>query len=108
MARNSDGSPDIGWLVGKGWDRQDAKGAKHALRVLRDILFFEPKRPGTSLKTGFDFLNQSLSRRAIVFFVSDWLDSGYESAFRLAARKHDLIAVRVSDPREETHLLAWS
>ncbi len=79
-----------------------AKGSKHALRVLRDILFYEPERPGTSLKTGFDFLNKSLSRRAIVFFVSDWLDTGYESAFRLAARKHDLIAVRVSDPREET------
>jgi uncharacterized protein (DUF58 family) len=77
------------------------KGAKHALRVLRDILFYEPRRPGTSLKTAFDFLNQALPRRAIVFFVSDWLDTGYEPAFRLAARKHDLIAVRVSDPREE-------
>ena len=78
------------------------KGTKHALRVLRDILFYEPRRPGTSLKTAFDFLNQALTRRAIVFFVSDWLDKGYESAFRLAARKHDLIAVRVTDPREET------
>ncbi len=79
-----------------------AKGAKHALRVLRDILFYEPRRPGTSLKTAFDFLNQALTRRAIVFFVSDWLDEGYDAAFRLAARKHDLIAVRVTDPREET------
>jgi uncharacterized protein (DUF58 family) len=79
-----------------------AKGAKHALRVLRDILFYEPRRPGTSLKTALDFLNQALTRRAIVFFVSDWLDEGYEAAFRLAARKHDLIAVRVTDPREET------
>jgi uncharacterized protein (DUF58 family) len=78
-----------------------AKGAKHALRVLRDILFYEPRKPGTSLKTAFDFLNQALTRRAIVFFVSDWLDSGYEPAFRLAARKHDLIAVRVTDPREQ-------
>src|SRR5262245_48514750 len=77
------------------------KGAKHALRVLRDILFYEARRPGTSLKTAFDFLNQALPRRAIVFFVSDWLDTGYEPAFRLAARKHDLIAVRLSDPREE-------
>src|SRR5262249_9568348 len=50
----------------------------------------------------FDFLNQALTRRAIVFFVSDWLDKGYESAFRLSARKHDLIAVRVSDAREES------
>ena len=78
-----------------------AKGAKHALRVLRDILFYEPRKPGTSLKTAFDFLNQALTRRAIVFFVSDWLDTGYEPAFRLAARKHDLIAVRVTDPREQ-------
>lgn len=79
-----------------------AKGTRHALRVLRDILFYEPQRPGTSLKTAFDFLNQALTRRAIVFFVSDWLDKGYEAAFRLSARKHDLIAVRVSDPREES------
>lgn len=78
-----------------------AKGTRHALRVLRDILFFEPRHAGTSLKTAFDFLNQALTRRAIVFFVSDWLDSNYESAFRLAGRKHDLIAVRVSDPREQ-------
>ena len=79
-----------------------SKGAKHALRVLRDILFYEPKKTGTALKSAFDFLNQALPRRAIVFVVSDWLDSGYESAFRLAARKHDLIAVRVTDPREQT------
>jgi len=69
---------------------------------LRDILFYEPRRPGTSLKTAFDFLNKTLTRRAIVFFVSDWLDSGYDAPFRLAARKHDLIAVRVSDPREDS------
>jgi uncharacterized protein (DUF58 family) len=79
-----------------------AKGTQHALRVLRDILFYEPRRPGTSLKTAFDFLNQALTRRAIVFVVSDWLDTGYEQALRLAARKHDLIAVRVADPREDT------
>src|SRR5688572_30983541 len=41
------------------------KGAKHALRVLRDILFYDPRKPGTSLKTAFDFLNQALTRRAI-------------------------------------------
>jgi uncharacterized protein (DUF58 family) len=77
-----------------------SKGTRHTLRVLRDILFYEPKRSGTNLRVGFDFLNQALTRRVIVFMISDWLDSGYESAFRLAARKHDFIAVRITDPRE--------
>ena len=77
-----------------------AKGLKHVLRLLRDILFFEPERKGTSLKVGLDYLNQVQSRRAIVFLISDFADEGFDASFRLAGRKHDLIAVRVSDPRE--------
>lgn len=76
------------------------KGVKHVLRLLRDILFFEPERKGTSLKAGLDYLNQVQRRRAIVFLVSDFADEGFEASFRLAGRKHDLIAVRVTDPRE--------
>ena len=78
------------------------KGTKHALRMLRDILFFSPQHPGTSLREGLDYLNQVQSRRAIVFFISDFLDTGFEASFRLAAQKHDLIAVRISDSLEET------
>jgi uncharacterized protein (DUF58 family) len=78
-----------------------AKGSRHVLRLLRDILFFEPERKGTSLKAGLDYLNQVQARRAIVFFISDFLDEGYEPAFRIAGRKHDLVAVRVADAREE-------
>lgn len=77
-----------------------SKGVKHVLRLLRDILFFEPEKRGTSLKTGLDYLNQVQRRRAIVFLISDFADEGFESSFRLAGRKHDLIAVRVTDPRE--------
>jgi uncharacterized protein (DUF58 family) len=77
-----------------------SKGTKHVLRLLRDILFFEPERKGTSLKTALDYLNQVQRRRAIVFMISDFADEGFESSFRLAGRKHDLIAVRVTDPRE--------
>ena len=77
-----------------------AKGARHVLRLLRDILFFEPRRPGTSLRVGLDYLNQVQARRAIVFLISDFLDQGYEASFRLTGRKHDLVAVRVTDPRE--------
>lgn len=78
------------------------KGTRHALRIIRDILFFEPRRPGTCLRAGLDFLNRVLRRRAIVFFFSDFLDQGYEKAFRRTGRRHDLVALALSDPRELT------
>jgi uncharacterized protein (DUF58 family) len=77
-----------------------AKGTKHVLRLLRDILFFEPVRQRTELRVGLDYLNKVQQRRAIVFLISDFADEGYESAFRFAGRKHDLVAVCVADPRE--------
>lgn len=76
------------------------KGPRHVLRLLRDILAFEPQKTGTRLTTALDYVVKVQRRRAIVFAISDFLDSGYEKAFRRAARKHDLIAVRTFDPRE--------
>jgi len=80
------------------------KGPRHVLRLLRDILAFEPKRPGTDLAVALDYLNKVQRRRAIVFLISDFLSGPpappYRDAFRRAARKHDLIAVRTADPRE--------
>jgi uncharacterized protein (DUF58 family) len=76
------------------------KGPRHALRVLRDVLFFEPERKWTDLAAGLDYLTKIHRRRAIVFLFSDFLDRGYEDPFRRAARRHDLIAVRTADPRE--------
>ncbi len=79
------------------------KGTRHVLRLLRDILYFEPEHKGTNLSAAFEHLNKALRRRAIVFFLSDFLtDDAYEDAFRRTARKHDLVAVRVSDAREES------
>jgi uncharacterized protein (DUF58 family) len=77
------------------------KGVRHVLRLIRDVLFFQPQHRGTSLKEGLDYLNRVLHRRTIVFLFSDFLDRGYESAFKRTGRRHDLIAVRVSDAREE-------
>jgi uncharacterized protein (DUF58 family) len=77
-----------------------SKGPRHTLRLLRDILAFEPRRAGTDLAAALDYLNKVQRRRAIVFLFSDFLTTGFEDAFRRAARKHDLIAVRTSDPRE--------
>lgn len=77
------------------------KGLRHVLRLIRDVLYFQPIRRGTSLRTGLDYLNQVLHRRAIVFLLSDFIDSGYEKALKQTAKRHDLIAIRVFDPREE-------
>ena len=77
------------------------KGARHVLRLIRDVLFHQPRRSGTSLREGLDFLNRVQRRRAIVFLFSDFLDEGYEMSFKRTGRRHDLVAVRVTDPREE-------
>jgi uncharacterized protein (DUF58 family) len=78
------------------------KGTRHALRLMRDILFYQPDHEGTNLRAGLDFLNHVLRRRAIVFLFSDFHDLGFEKALRRAARRHDLITVYQSDPLEET------
>jgi len=77
------------------------KGVRHVLRLIRDVLFFQPQRRGTSLREGLDYLNRVLHRRTIVFLFSDFIDRDYESAFKRTGRRHDLIAVRVADAREE-------
>jgi uncharacterized protein (DUF58 family) len=77
------------------------KGTRHVLRLIRDVLFYQPEHHGTSLRQGLDFLNRVLHRRTIVFLLSDFLDRGYESSFKRTGRRHDLIAIRISDPREE-------
>jgi uncharacterized protein (DUF58 family) len=78
------------------------KGPRHVLRLLRDVLAFEPTRTGTDLATALDYITKVQRRRAIVFLISDFFGKGYERAFRRAARKHDLIAIRTSDPRERS------
>src|SRR6266516_4569323 len=77
-----------------------AKGTRHVLRVIRDVLFFEPSHRGTSLAEALDFLNRVQRRRAVVFLFSDFFDRGYDQALKRAARRHDLVAVRLVDPLE--------
>jgi len=78
------------------------KGPRHALRLLRDLFAFKPKDTATNLRAGFDFLNKVLHRRALVVVFSDFLDTGYEKAMQRTARRHDVVAVSIHDPREET------
>jgi uncharacterized protein (DUF58 family) len=76
------------------------KGSRHAQRLLRDILFYQPTGLGTGLRTALDALNRVQRKRAIVFLFSDFLDVSFDRALRLAGRRHDLIAVWVRDPLE--------
>ncbi len=76
------------------------KGQGHVLRIVRDLLSFEPLRPATSIKVALEYLNHVQKKRAIVFVISDFIDSGYEAALRIAGKRHDLIGVVLKDPRE--------
>ena len=77
------------------------KGIRHVLRLIRDVLFYQPTHKGTCLREGLDYLNRVLHRRSIVFLMSDFLDRDFEGAFKRTGRRHDLIAVHVGDPRED-------
>ena len=77
------------------------KGTRHVLRLIRDVLFFQPAQRRTCIREAIDFLNRVLHRRAIVFLLSDFHDQDYERAFKRTGRRHDLIAVNITDPREE-------
>jgi uncharacterized protein (DUF58 family) len=76
------------------------KGRGHVLRVIRDLLYFEPKGRGTDLSRACEYLNRVTRKRAVVFLLSDFLDAGFEKPLRVAAKKHDLIAVFIADPAE--------
>lgn len=76
------------------------KGTSHALRVIRDVLFYQPKRKGTSIKNALDYLNRIQRRRAIVFLLSDFLDRDFDKPLQRTGKRHDLTAVRIADPRE--------
>jgi uncharacterized protein (DUF58 family) len=76
------------------------KGTRHVLRLIRDILFFQPEHSRTCVRAALDFVNRVLHRRAIIFLLSDFLDTGYEKAFKRTGKRHDLIAVPIADPRE--------
>ena len=77
------------------------KGRKHVLRVVRELLFAQPNGRGTNVPLALDTVNQLLKRRSIVFVVSDFLSGDLRRPLMITNRRHDLIAIRISDPREE-------
>jgi uncharacterized protein (DUF58 family) len=76
------------------------KGRRHALRLIRDLLVFDPEGRGTDIAGASDYLLKMLAHKSIVFLVSDFLREGIERPLKLLAQRHDLVAVTVEDPSE--------
>jgi uncharacterized protein (DUF58 family) len=78
------------------------KGTRHVLRIIRELLYCDPIGNGTSLHKVLQHLNRTASRRTVVFLISDFQDTGYERALKIASSKHDIIPLVVADEREFT------
>ncbi len=78
------------------------KGRSHTLRLIREILFFEPQGRGTQPSLALDYLNHVVTRRSVVFFISDFQAEDFSRALTVTSRRHDFIAIRIDDQREET------
>ncbi len=76
------------------------KGRKHVLRVIRELLYFQPKRNQTDISAALTYLRNVVNRRSVVFLVSDFMAKGYEKALKVAHHRHDIIAITITDPRE--------
>ena len=77
------------------------KGRSHTLRIIREILFFEPAGRGTAPALALDYLNNVVTRRAVVFFISDFQTSDFSRELSVSGRRHDFIALHIQDEREE-------
>src|SRR5690606_38254034 len=78
------------------------KGKSHVLRIIRELLEFEPKSRNTDLAGALKFLTNVMKKKAIVFVLSDFICEDYQQALRITGKKHDLTGIRVYDERQET------
>ncbi|MEO8230793.1 MAG: DUF58 domain-containing protein [Ignavibacteriota bacterium] len=77
------------------------KGKKHVLRIIREVLSFEPEGKATNLKGALEYMNNAIKKKSIAFLISDFMDEGYEKILRIVGRKHDLIGIVLDDRREK-------
>ena len=77
------------------------KGRSHVLRIIRELIEFEPKSQKTDIAQALKFLSGTQKKKAIVFVISDFMSEDYEHTLKIAAKKHDITGIRVYDIREE-------
>ena len=76
------------------------KGKKHILRIIRDLLEFEPQHKGTNIAGALQFFTNAIKKKSTAFLISDFIDTDYEKSLQIANNKHDIIAIKVFDQRE--------
>ena len=76
------------------------KGKKHILRIIRELIEFKPNTKETNIGTTLDYLNNVVKKRSIVFLISDFLDNSFEDQLKITNRKHDLVALQITDQAE--------
>lgn len=77
------------------------KGREHVLRVVRELLYLTPSGRGTDIAAALGYVDRMLKRKSVVFLISDFIAAGYESTLRVAGKRHDVIAVTITDPLEQ-------
>ncbi|RCS26706.1 DUF58 domain-containing protein [Polaribacter sp. WD7] len=77
------------------------KGKSHVLRIIRELIEFQPKSKKTNIAIALKFLSSVMKKRAIVFLLSDFMDDDYEKTLKIAGKKHDLTGIRIYDKHDE-------
>jgi uncharacterized protein (DUF58 family) len=76
------------------------KGKSHILRIVRELLSFQPEGTGTNISGALEYLNHVIKKKSITFVLSDFIDKNYDNALRIVSKRHDVIALTLTDPRE--------
>lgn len=76
------------------------KGKSHILRIIRELIDFQPQSQKTNISEALRFLTNAIKKRCITFVISDFIDKNFDQALRIASRKHDIVAVKTYDYRE--------
>ena len=77
------------------------KGSSHILRIIRELITFRPESNGTDLAQALGYFSNVIKKRCTAFLLSDFYDDGYTDALKIASNKHDLVAIRIADEKEE-------
>ena len=78
------------------------KGKSHILRIIREVLAFEPTGKGTDIAGALEYFSAVIKKRSICFILSDFMSKEFDRPLKIASKKHDLVALRIHDTREDT------
>ena len=78
------------------------KGKSHILRIIRELITFESESKKTNIEVALKYFNNVIKKRAVCFILSDFMDTNFDKSLKIARNKHDIIALRIHDEREET------